>query len=65
MLGWIVRGLMIAAGVITGFFVAKDAPLYGVVQTMMALGLMTAIVAAAAFWPDKWMPGFNRRHKRR
>ncbi len=64
MLGWIVRILMIGAGVITSIFLAKDAPLYGVVQTLMAIGLLTLIVAIAAFWPDRWVPKFDRRHKR-
>ncbi|MET0531868.1 MAG: hypothetical protein ABW003_26650 [Microvirga sp.] len=64
MLGWIVRGLMVGAGVITGIFVAKDAPLYGFVQTILAIGLLTLIVAIAAFWPQRWMPKFGRWHKR-
>jgi hypothetical protein len=64
MLGWVVRGLMVIAGVVTGIFVAKDAPLYGFVQTMMALGLLTLIVAVAAFWPQRWMPSFGRRNRR-
>ncbi|MDF2690135.1 MAG: hypothetical protein K0Q80_3101 [Microvirga sp.] len=65
MLGWIVRGLMIGAGVITSIFIAKDAPLYGFVQTMLAVGLMALIVAIAAFWPQRWMPKFDRWNKHR
>jgi len=37
MISWIVRILMIAAGVVTGWFVAKDAPIFGVAQMMVAL----------------------------
>jgi hypothetical protein len=55
---------MIGAGVITSIFVAKDAPLYGFVQTILAVGLLTLIVAIAAFWPERWMPKFGRWHKR-
>lgn len=54
MFGWIARGLLIAAGVVTGWFVAKDAPNFGVVQMMVALLLLTLIVAIIAFWPDRW-----------
>ena len=64
MLGWIVRGLMVAAGVLTGIFVAKDAPLYGFVQTILAIGLLTLIVAVAAFWPQEWMPNLGRQQRR-
>ncbi|MGO4386093.1 hypothetical protein AB4Y85_01005 [Microvirga sp. 2YAF29] len=64
MLGWIVRGLMIGAGVITAIFMAKDAPLYGVVQTPLAIGLLTLFVAIVAFWPQRWIPKFDRWHRR-
>ncbi|KLK92389.1 hypothetical protein AA309_14740 [Microvirga vignae] len=54
MLGWVVRIIMIVAGVVTGLFVAKDAPLFGVVQTMVMLLLLALIVAVLAFWPERW-----------
>lgn len=54
MLGWIVRIIMIVSGVVAGLFVAKDAPLFGVVQTMVMLLLLALIVAVVAFWPERW-----------
>ena len=54
MLGWVVRIIMIVAGVVTGLFVAKDAPLFGVVQTMVMLLLLALIVTVLAFWPERW-----------
>jgi hypothetical protein len=54
MFGWIVRIIMIVAGVVTGLFVAKDAPLFGVVQTMVMLLLIALTVAVVAFWPRGW-----------
>lgn len=62
MIGWIVRIIMIVAGVVTGLFLAKDAPLFGVVQTMMMLLLLALMVAAVAFWPERWR--FRRRRVR-
>jgi len=59
MLSWIVRIVMIVAGVVTGLFLAKDAPLFGVVQTMVMLLLIALFVAALAFWPERWT--FRRR----
>jgi len=63
MIGWIVRILMIAAGVLTGLFVAKDAPIFGVAQVMVALLLLTFIVAVLAFWPRRWTNVLNRSTK--
>ncbi|MBA1159154.1 MULTISPECIES: hypothetical protein [Microvirga] len=54
MLNWVVRGLLIVAGVVTGWFVAKDATNFGVIQMMVALLLLTLIIAVIAFWPDHW-----------
>jgi hypothetical protein len=45
MLGWIVRSLMVAAGVMTGVFAAEEAPLYGFVQTVLAIGLLKLFAA--------------------
>jgi len=53
MVSWIVRLLMIAAGIVTGWVVADDAPNFGVIQMMVALLLLTLIVAVLAFWPSK------------
>jgi uncharacterized membrane protein YoaK (UPF0700 family) len=63
MLAWVVRIIMIVAGVVTGLFLAKDAPVFGVVQTMVMLLLLALIVAMLAFWPDRWR--FWRGHKMR
>jgi hypothetical protein len=62
MLGWVVRIIMIVAGVVTGLFVAKDAPLFGAVQTMVMLLLLALIVAALAVWPERW--SLKRRRAR-
>jgi len=56
---------MIAAGVITGWFVAKDAPIFGIAQVMVCLLLLTLIVAVLAFWPPRWTVGLGRLHKPR
>ena len=60
MIGWVVRLLMIAAGAVTGWFVAKDAVNFGAVQMMVALLLLTLIVAVLAFWPPRWTIRLNR-----
>jgi hypothetical protein len=65
MLSWIVRLLMIAAGFMTSWFVAKDAPIFGVAQVMMTLILIALVVAVVAFWPQRWTLALNRLHRSR
>lgn len=50
MTSWIVRLLMIAAGAVTGWVVAEDAPNFGIIQVMVALLPLTLIVGVLAFW---------------
>ena len=54
MLGWLVRGALILAGIITGWFVAKDAVNFTVIQMTVAVLLIALVVFAAAFWPPRW-----------
>jgi hypothetical protein len=63
MLGWIARGLLIAAGVVASWFVAKDAPQFGIMQMAVALILVVFIAAVLAFWPEQWSHILNRLHK--
>lgn len=65
MINWLVRGLLIVAGVVTGWFLAKDAPNFGVIQMVVALLLLTLIVAVIAFWPDRWTMKFGQPRKQR
>ena len=50
MFGWIVRIILSVAALITGWFVARDAPNFGIVQLAVGLLLVTAFLAVAAFW---------------
>ncbi len=65
MISWVVRLVMIAAGIVTSWFIAKDAGNFGVVQTMVALLLIALIVAVFAFWPSHWTIRLNRLQKSR
>jgi hypothetical protein len=64
-IGWLVRGLMIAAGVLTGIVLAKDAPLFGVVQVLVTLMLMALIVAIVASWPRRFSDRLARLFRSR
>ena len=54
MLSWIVRGLLILAGLITSWWVARDAPNFSVIQMTIALLLFILVVFVLAFWPSRW-----------
>jgi hypothetical protein len=58
MFTWIVRALLVLAGVIASWFIGKDAPGFASVQMTIATLLFVAVVAVAAFWP---LP-YKRRH---
>lgn len=40
------RLVLLAAGAVTGLFVARDAPNFDVIEGMVGIGLIAAIVAA-------------------
>jgi hypothetical protein len=50
MLSWIVRILFILAAPITALLVSRDALNFGLIQTMVAIVLIVAFVAAGAAW---------------
>ena len=50
MLNWILRPIMVIAAVIAGWFVARDAVNFSVIQMVVGLLLITALVAVAACW---------------
>ncbi len=49
-LSWLLRPLLFLAAIIAGWFVAEEAPNFGVVQMVVAVFLIAALVALAAFW---------------
>ncbi len=65
MVSWLVRGLLILAGIVTGWFVSKDATNFGVIQGMVSLVLIGLIVAVLAFWPSRWTHLLDRLMKPR
>jgi hypothetical protein len=60
---WIVRGLLVISGVVTGWFVSKDAPNFSFIQGMVSLVVIAVIVLVLAYWPARWTHLLNRRNK--
>ncbi len=50
MVNLLLRPIMFFAAIIAGWFVATDAVNFGVIQMVVALFLITVVVAVAAFW---------------
>jgi hypothetical protein len=48
MINWLVRPIMIVAAVIAGWFVAREAVNFSIIQLVVALLLVTALVGLAA-----------------
>ena len=65
MLSWIVRLLLIVAGFVAEWFVARDSLNFGVIQAVVTLLLVAMIVAVTAFWPLHWSDLINRKGRGR
>ncbi len=52
MVNGVVRILMLMAGLITSWFVARDASNFSVIQGVVAMLLIALFVSVAAFWPS-------------
>lgn len=50
MVNLLLRPIMLLAAAIAGWFVAEDAVNFDVIQMVVALFLITIVVAVAAFW---------------
>jgi predicted signal transduction protein with EAL and GGDEF domain len=60
---FIVRGLLIVSGAVTGWFVSKDAPNFSFIQGMVSLVVIAVIVLVLAYWPARWTHLLDRRNK--
>jgi len=48
---------------VTSWFVAKDAPKFGLLQMAVGLLLLALVVAVIAFWPSSWTVKLNHLGK--
>ncbi|BCA94454.1 hypothetical protein TUM19329_08150 [Legionella antarctica] len=54
MLGWLVRILLMMAGSITSWFIARDSLKFNIIQMIIALFLVTLVMFIALFWRPFW-----------
>jgi hypothetical protein len=55
--------MLIVAGFVSSWFVAKDAPNFGFIQMTVAPILFVLVVFVLAFWPSTWAIKLNRLRK--
>ncbi len=57
MVNLLLRPIMLLAAAIAGWFVAEDAVNFDIIQMVVALFLITIVVAVAAFWEtlSEWL----------
>jgi len=66
MLNVLLRPIIIVAAIIAGWFVSRDAVNFTVIEMTVALFLITALIAIAAFWEilsDWWKSRAERRRR--
>jgi len=56
--------VLIVAGLLTSWLVAKDAVNFGFIQMTIAILLCTLVVFVLAFWPASWTARLKRPRKR-
>ena len=61
MLNWVVRIVMLLAGMVTSWFVAREADNFSVIQGVVAMLLIAFFVLAAAYWPSIMQSFRDRR----
>ena len=64
-LSWIARAFLIVAGFVASWLVAKDAPIFSVIQMTIAVLMFVLVVFVLAFWPASWTMRFNRHPKQK
>jgi len=64
MLSWIARGLLLIAGLVTGWWVAKDAVNFSAIQMTVAILIFVMVLLALALSPRRWADGVRRIFKR-
>ena len=65
MVGWVARVLLIVAGFVVSWFVAKDTPQFGLMQMAVGIIVFVFVIWVLAFWSERWTHVLSRLHKPR
>jgi hypothetical protein len=56
MVAWIIRILLLLTAPVAALFVSRDALNFGVIETLVAIMLISLVVLAAAAWTSRRKP---------
>ena len=60
MFSWLIRLILIIAGVVAEWFIARDSPRFQLVELCVSIFLVFVL----AFWPTRWSQYFNGMRKK-
>jgi membrane protein YdbS with pleckstrin-like domain len=60
-MAWLVRGLLVLAGIVASWWVAEDEPVFPVVQMVIVLLLIVFALLVAEVWLPRWRERFSNR----
>jgi uncharacterized membrane protein YoaK (UPF0700 family) len=61
---WLIRLILIIAGVVAEWFIARDSPRFQPVELSVSILLVVFIVFVLALWPTRWSQYFNGMYKK-
>jgi hypothetical protein len=64
MFSWLIRILMILAGAMAEWLIARDSPRFQLVELFMSFFLVLLMIYVAAFWPARWSEYLNSTYRK-
>jgi membrane protein DedA with SNARE-associated domain len=60
-MAWLVRGLLVLAGIVASWWVAEDEPVFPVVQMVIVVVLIVFALLIAEVWLPRWRERLSNR----
>jgi hypothetical protein len=60
-MAWLVRGLLVLAGIVASWWIAEDEPIFPIVQMVIVLLLVVFALLVAEVWLPRWRERFSNR----
>lgn len=64
MFSWFIRILMIVAGAMAEWLIARDSPRFQLVELVMTFFLVLLVLFVVAFWPARWSHYLNGMYRK-
>jgi hypothetical protein len=60
-MAWLVRGLLVLAGIVASWWIAEDEPIFPIVQMVIVLLLVVFALLVAEVWLPRWRERYSNR----